>query len=66
MKKEIQKEINRCKELLKEYEAIPEGVFGAVMIRASISSAEKCIQEGNTPPISIMKKVLKELQEIEG
>lgn len=37
-------ELNRCRELLKEYESIgPPGQFGATMIRIEIEAAEKAM-----------------------
>ena len=37
----LQEEMSRCKEVLREYEAIPQGVFGATMIKLEIKKAEK-------------------------
>jgi len=57
--KGLQQEMNRCRELLQEYDAIPQGVFGAMMIRQIIKNAENAIAMGDT--IAMMKS-LKELQ----
>lgn len=37
---ELKKEIERCEELLKFYEEIPEGMFGAGMIRVALTRAK--------------------------
>lgn len=42
------KELNRNREILKHYEEIPAGAFGASMIRQSITNAEKSISDGDT------------------
>lgn len=41
-------ELERVKELLKLYQSIPSGVFGAIMIQQAIDYAEECIREGDT------------------
>ena len=56
----LQKEMNRCRELLKEYDAIPQGKFGAIMIRAEIEKAEKAIATGDT--VAMMQS----LEELKG
>ena len=38
---------NRCREVLKEYEKIPEGAFGAMMIRQDIANAEAAMASGD-------------------
>ena len=65
MKEELQKEIKRCEELLKMYEEIPEGFFGATLIRGAIKNAKSLLEEGNWVE-GIAKKTLQELKEIEG
>ena len=45
---DLMQELNRNKELLGMYEKIPQGVFGATMIKADIKKAEKAIVEGDT------------------
>ncbi len=45
---EIQSEISRCTELVKLYEEIPTGGFGATMIRQSIEAAEKALASDDT------------------
>ena len=50
----LQEEINRCRELLKEYESIGNvGIFGATMIKQEIKEAENMIAMGDT--IGMMK-----------
>jgi len=42
-------EVNRNKELLKQYEAIGQpGIFGAAMIKRDIEQAEKVMGQGDT------------------
>lgn len=41
-------EIKRCKELLGMYQGIPQGAFGAIMIKQDIQRAEKAMAEGDT------------------
>lgn len=44
----LQKEANRRRELLKQYEAIgPEGAFGAAMLKIDIERAEKAVASGD-------------------
>jgi len=56
----LHQEMNRCRELLKEYDAIPIGVFGATMIRQELEAAENALAMGDT--IAIIK-ALKDLKE---
>lgn len=63
MKKQIKKEIERCKELLKLYEEIPTGGFAAIMINRAIRKGKLALESG--ADVS-MKAALKELKEIEG
>ena len=55
----INKEIKRCEELVKIYNGIPTGAFGAVMIRNVILKAKLVLK---TDDIVEMVKVCKELQ----
>ena len=56
----LQKEINRCKELLQVYEEIgPAGKFAHIMIKAEIEKAEQAIV--NVDTIGMIKS-LKELE----
>lgn len=42
------RQMNRCRELVKEYEKIgPVGVFGKTMIQRDIEAAEKAIASGD-------------------
>ena len=52
-------ELSRNREILKIYESIPEGRFGAVMIKQTIKMAEKAIAEND---IVAMVRACKELQ----
>lgn len=47
MREKIQKEIERCKELLAMYDETPTAFFEAVMIRNQIKMAEDILREGN-------------------
>lgn len=47
MREKIQKEIERCKELLAMYDEMATGFFEAVMIRNQIKIAENILREGN-------------------
>lgn len=44
----IQKEQARVREVLKQYESIPQGAFGAVMLKQALKNSEKAIAEGDT------------------
>ena len=59
----LQKEISRCREILKFYEEIPQGVFGASLIKVEIFQAEAAIASGDTVA---MVRCYKSLQEITG
>jgi len=54
--------MNRCRELLKLYEEIPTGAFGAMMIRKEILDAEKAIANGDTIEMMRSYKSLKEYE----
>lgn len=56
------KELDRVKEIKKQYDSIPEGIFGAAMIKLAIVRAEKSIIEGD---VVAMITSCRELQEIE-
>ena len=58
----LQEEIDRVREVIKEYEKIPAGAFAATMMKRSIKNAENLIAKGDT--IGIMH-ALNELQEYE-
>jgi hypothetical protein len=53
-------EMNRCRELLKEYEAIPQGAFGAHFIRQSIKNAEDAIKSNDVLQMLAAYQALKE------
>jgi len=56
----LQEEMSRCHELLKLYEEIPTGAFGAMMIKKEILDAEKAIANGDTIEMMRSCKSLKE------
>ena len=58
-------EINRVRELIKEYEALPNnvGVFGATFMKTDISKAEKAIREGDTIQMISCYSKLKEYED---
>ena len=58
----MQSQMNRCRELLKQYEAIPTGFFGAGIIKQSIAAAEKSIASGD---VIEMLKCYKDLEGLE-
>ena len=45
----LHKEMNRVRELIKEYEALPDGVgfIGSSIMKVSVSQAEKAIEDGD-------------------
>lgn len=55
-------EIARCRETLAHYEAIPEGAFGAAMIKREIAIAELAIAQGDTIKMIVSYQNLKEVQ----
>ena len=55
----LQKELKRNRELLKMYEEIPQGIFGATIIRQSIKKAESAMANGDTVE---MLRCFKDLQ----
>ena len=59
----LQEEMNRCRELKKEYEKIPTGVFGATMIQVDINNGERAIASGD---VVKMLSAYKKLQECTG
>ena len=59
---ELLKEMNRAREVLKEYEQIPEGIFGAAMIKQSIQRAEKSISSGDVVQMLLAYNDLKSIE----
>jgi len=51
----LHEEMDRVREIIKEYEAIPAGAFAAAMMKASIKRAENTIDTGDT--IAMMKSL---------
>lgn len=62
-KDKLTKEIKRCEELLKLYEEIPTGFFGASVIRQALKVAHEALDDNDDQGIRLS---LEELQEIEG
>lgn len=60
----LPKEIERCQELLKDYESIgPSGAFAVKMIKRDIAAAHKAMIEGD---LVGMLRVYKTLQGVKG
>ncbi len=56
----LQAQMNRCRELIKQYESIgPAGAFGKMMIQADIKRGESAIASGD---IGEMVKACKSLE----
>ncbi len=55
----MQSEISRCKELIKTYEEIPTGGFGAAMIKQSVEAAEKALASDDTVKMVLCLKDLR-------
>ena len=58
----IHKEMNRCRELKREYDIIPTGFIGANIIQTSIKNAEKAIEEGNVIKMLVAYEELKKIK----
>ena len=58
----LNSELTRARELLKLYEEIPTGGFGAMMIRQAIYDAEKSIAHGDTVGMLEAYKALEALE----
>ena len=58
----IQQEVVRCRELLKMYEEIPQGAFGAMMLKRIIADAEAAVAHGDTVEMIRQYEALKECQ----
>jgi len=57
--KSLHKEMNRCRELKKEYDMIPTGFFGSATIQQAIQNAEKSIEEDDIVKMLVAYKELK-------
>lgn len=55
-------ETNRCREVVKLYDAIPTGAFGAAMIRQDIAFAEQAMGSGDVIAMMEAYKRLKEVK----
>jgi len=51
--------MNRCRDLIKIYDTIPTGAFGAAMIKQDIVAAEKAMASGDTVQMLRYYKALK-------
>lgn len=60
---EFPKELERARKLLAIYESIPEGLFGAAMIRMAIARAEAAQASGDVVAIVAAFQELRELKE---
>lgn len=56
----LNEEISRNEKLLKVYQSIPNGVFGAIMIKESLEKAKKARSEMDTIKMIESYKELKE------
>lgn len=57
----LHKELDRVRELLKLYEEIPEGFFGASLIKVAIKKAEQAIEEEDIVKETVAYKELKDI-----
>lgn len=55
-------EINRVKEILPYYEEIPQGIFGATVIKDSIKKGEAALVSGNIIDMMCAFDDLKDIQ----
>lgn len=55
-------ETNRCREVLAEYEKIPTGAFGAMMIREDIKEAEAAMASDDAVRMLAAYKRVKEVE----
>ena len=60
----IHEEMDRCRELKKEYDTLPDGVgiFGSVIIQTAIKNAERAIEEDDVVKMLITYKELKKIE----
>lgn len=56
----LQTEMDRCRKLIKTYNEIPTGAFGAAMIKAEIKNAESAIANGDIVKMIYCYKSLEE------
>lgn len=54
------KQMDRVRELKKEYDAIPQGKFGSIMIQRDIDAAEQAIKENDVVKMIHAFNALKE------
>lgn len=58
----LHKQLERNRELLKLYEEIPTGAFGAAMIKKDIEAGEKALADGDVVAMLRAFKALEESQ----
>ena len=58
----LNEQLTRARELLKLYEGIPTGGFGAMMIRQAIEHAESSMRDGDTVQMIFAYKALEKLE----
>lgn len=57
----LDKEIKRCEELLKMYQEIPEGFFGAAVLKNALERAKAAKDTGDKTKIARVVSELKEM-----
>ncbi len=55
-------QMNRCREVLKQYEQIPEGAIGASFIRQDIANAETAMASGDAVKMLAAYKTLESVE----
>lgn len=58
----VHKEMDRCRELKKEYDLIPTGFIGSAAIQQTIKMAEKAIEEDNVVKLLVAYEELKKIE----
>lgn len=59
----ILEEIDRVNELIKIYESIPTGGFGAAMLKVTLQDAKKALASGDVIQMTVACKQLQEIKE---
>ena len=58
----MHKEMDRCRELKKEYDIIPTGFFGSATIIGTIKQAERAIEEDDVVKMLVAYEELKKIE----
>jgi len=58
----MHEEMDRCRELKKEYDLIPEGFIGSAIIQKTIKMAEKAIEENDVVKMLVAYEELKKVE----